>query len=365
MIATEQLQTIDGTISIPTAQIIQLKNGKLVTGAGDIINITGSTTSGGTDTGGGTVTPPTNTEVQDLTLEYTPIAIDTAVDNIIQINQDSGQANFSKYGFTITQNEFTLSSGASAYMAVSRIKMNIASVGYQMVKILMYDENNQLITFSRTDVDTVQRTTNATIKIDVVATGFTLITNASYEPANIFNTDKMPVAATSGWYSVTSNTDATANFDAVISTPINVSRVVIYRQGAASTTFNGGTTDYTVKFIDSALDEKIINVPKVTDEVFVTLSNPTQSALSTVGTTPDPATKLRKFTLGTSLDGVTFTDVSAEGVTTYTQNQTTQGYDAVTVFPQKTIDSSKLYFKIPDVDIPFLQGVKIDMWRKS
>lgn len=369
MIATESLQNLDGNISIPTSQVIYLKNGKLITGSGDIINISGSGTTEPTDpggeTGGGTTPIPTPTEVQDLTLEYTPVAIDLATDNIIQINQDVGQANFSKYQFTLTQNEFTLSSGSSDYMALSKVKMAISSTGYQIVKILMYDENDQLITFSRTDSDTVQRTTNSTIKIDIIANGFTLTTNASYEPANIFNTDKMPVAATSGWFSVTSNTDGSASFEATLSSSINVSRVVVYRQGAASTTFNGGTTDYTLTFIDSSNVEKIVNVPKVSDAQFITLNNPTSATLGSSGAAPDPTSMLKKFTLGTSLDGITFNDLTNEGVTTYTQNPTTQGYIAKTVYPLKTIDSSKLYFKIPDADISALQGVKINMWRKS
>lgn len=369
MIATELFQNLDGNISIPTSQIIFLKNGKLITGAGDIITLTGTggTTNpggGGTDPGdGGTTTPPT--EVQDLTLQYTPIAIDSAVDNIVRIDQDTGQANFSKYQFTITQNEFTLSAGTSSSMAVSRIKMKINSVGYQIVKILMYDEADQLITFSRTDADTVQRTTNSSVKIDINAAGFTLITNASYELANIFNTDKMPVASTAGWYSVTSNTDINANFEAILSSTINVSRVVIYRQGASSTTFNGGTNDYTITFIDAANVEKVINVPKVTDSEFVTIANPTTSTLGSSGKLPDPSTKVYNFTLGTSLDGITFEDISGEGTTTYTQNPTTQGYIATTVYPLKTVNTNKLFFKIPDKDITSLAGVKIDMWRAS
>ena len=227
MIATEQLQNLEGNISIPTSQLIYLKGGKLYTGGGDIITLAGS---GGTnptdptdptDPGGGGTTP-SPTEVQDLTLQYAPIAIDSAEDNTIRIDQDIGQANFSKYQFTLTQNEFTLSSGSSEYMAVSKVKMKINSIGYQVVKILMYDENNELLTFSRTDADTVQRTTNSTIKIDINATAFALVTNASYELANIFNTDKMPVAAAAGWFAVTSNTDGAANFEAIFSSTINV-----------------------------------------------------------------------------------------------------------------------------------------------
>ena len=137
MIATELFQNLDGNISIPTSQIIFLKNGKLVTGAGDTIILTGTGGTinpgdGGTDPGdGGTTTP--STEVQDVTLQYTPIAIDAATDNTIEINQDVGQANFSKYQFILTQNEFTLTAGTSGSMAVSKIKMKINSVGYQIV----------------------------------------------------------------------------------------------------------------------------------------------------------------------------------------------------------------------------------------
>lgn len=369
MIATELFQNLDGDISIPTSQIIYLKAGKLVTGGGDIITITGAdgTGGGGTidpGTGGGT-TPPPASEVQDLTLEYTSLAVDVAVDNTILINQDIGQANFSKYEFILTQNEFTLSAGTTTSMAVSKIKMNINSAGYQICKILMYDENNQLITFSRTDENTVQLVSNPTIKIDITGVAFTLVTNATYELSNIFNTDKMPIASSSGWYALTSNTDASASFEAVFSSTVNVSRVVIYRQGASTVTFNGGSNDYTVKFIDASNNEKIINVPKVVDSQFTTLNNPTQDTLGSVGSLPDPTTKLHKFNLSTSLDGITFTDITSEGVTTYVQNSVTLGYEATTKYPIKTIDSPKLYFKLPDADITFLNKVKINMWRAS
>ena len=368
MIATEQLQNLEGNISIPTSQLIYLKGGKLYTGGGDIITLAGSEGTNPTDPinpGDGGGTNPPSTEVQDLTLQYAPIAIDSAEDNTIRIDQDIGQANFSKYQFTLTQNEFTLSSGSSEYMAVSKIKMKINSVGYQVVKILMYDETDQLITFSRTDADTVQRTTNSNIKIDINATAFALVSNASYELSNIFNTDKMPIAAAAGWFAVTSNTDSSANFEAILSSTINVSRVIIYRQGASSASFNGGTEDYDVTFIDASNTEKLIKVPKVNDDQFTTLNNPTTSTLGSSGSIPDPSTKVYKFTLGTSLDGITFTDLSNEGVTTYTQNSVTQGYIATTTYPLKIIDSNKLFFKIPDKDISSLQGVKIDMWRKS
>lgn len=368
MIATESFQNLDGNISIPTSQIVHLKAGKLVTGGGDTITITGTNGGGiidpGTGGGGGT-TPPPATEVQDLTLEYTPLAVDMATNNTILINQDVGQANFSKYEFILTQNEFTLSAGTTTSMAVSKVKMNVNSAGYQICKILMYDENNQLIKFSRTDENTVQLVLNPTTKIDITAVAFTLVTNGTYEISNIFNTDRMPVASSSGWYALTANTDASASFEAVFSNAINVSRVVIYRQGASSTTFNGGSNDYTVKFIDASNNEKIINVPKVIDSQFTTLNNPTQESLGSAGSLPDATTKLHKFNLGTSLDGITFTDITSEGVTTYVQNPVTLGYEATTKYPIKTIDSPKLYFKLPDADITFLNKVKINMWRAS
>lgn len=360
MIATERITNLDGDISIPTSSIIHLKNGRLLTGAGDIITL--GTTTGG-ETGGEPETPPTNpTEVQDLTLDYTPLAIDNAVSNIIHIEQESGQTDFSNYQMIITQNEFTLGSGGSNFIALSKIKMNVNSAGYQIVKILLYDENDALIPIYKVDSDSLM-VGSGPILVDITATAFSLITNATYELANILNTAKMPVAATGGWYSLTSNTDATASFEAVFSASINVSRAVIYRQGASSTTFNGGTNDYTVKFIDTANVEKVISVPKVDNSIFTGISNPTNASFTGSGATPDPSTKVRKFTLTVSLNGSTFEDISDLGTTVTTQNPTTLAYKAVTTYPKRPIGSKHLYFKIPDADIPFLQGVKINMWK--
>lgn len=363
MITTEKIESLDGSISIPTSQLLYFKDSKIVSGSGASITLTGSSSSGGTS-GGGT-TPPTKTptEIQDLTLEYTPIAVDAAVNNTIEIDQDSGQANFTKYQFILTQQDFTLTADSMTMFPISKIQMNVQSAGYQLCKILMYDDTDTLITFSRVDADTVQKVSNNTVKIDVTSSGFTLVTNATYELANIFNTDKMPVAATSGWYALTSSTDATANFTAVFSAPVNVAKIRVYRCGAASTSFNGGTADYIVKISDDSSNTLTVNVPKVDNTVFTSLTDFTSSTLGTAGTLPAPETKLHKFTLGVSTDGVNFTNISADGVMTYVQNTTTGAYTATQTFPMNTINSAKVFFKIPDADIAYLKNVKINMWR--
>ena len=365
MITVEKIQSLDGTISIPTSQLIYFKNSKLVTGNGATITLAGGT--GGTDpedpgTGGGGTTP---TEVQDTTLEYTPLAIDLATDNIIEINQDSGQSPFSKYQFILTQQEFTLTAGTSTSMELTKVQMNINSAGYQLCKILMYDANDTLITFNRVDADTVQKTSNNTIKIDIVASGFTLVTNATYELANIFNTDKMPVAATGGWYALSSNTDGTANFTATFSAPVTVAKVRIYRCGAASTSFNGGSNDYTVKFSDASSGMVTVNVPKVADAQFTGITSPTLADLGSSGEIPTIESKVKRFSLGVSLNGVDFTDISSDGVISTIQNPTTLAYTATETFPQRILStaSPKIYFKIPDSDISMLKNVKVNMWR--
>lgn len=364
MIAIESIQNLDGNIIIPTSQILQFKDNNLMTADGKTITLTGVDTSGTGGTGG-TTPPPTSTEVQDLSMNYTALAIDAAIDNTIQITQDAGEANFSKHEFILTQNDFTLSASTISSIAVSKIKMTIQEQGYQICKILMYDTSDNLITFSRFSSNAVQKTSNTSIKIDIVTTGFTLVTNATYEPANIFNTDKLPVAGTSGWYAVTANTDPTSNFVATFSSTIDVAKIVVYRQGASSVSFNGSTKDYQIIITDSANVDKVINIPKVSDAQFVTLDNPVITNLGSTGALPDPSTKLHKFTLNTSLDGITFSDISNDGVTTFVQNPTTLAYTATTTYPIKTIDSSKLFFKIPDGDINFLNKVKVNMWRKS
>ena len=364
MITVEKIQSLDGTISIHTSQLLYFKDNKIVTGGGATITLTGASSGGtGGETGGGT--GPTPTVVQDTTLEYTPLPMASAINNTIEITQDSGQSPFSKFQFALTQQEFTLTAGTTSAMELTKIQMNVNSTGYQLCKILMYDENDAMITFNRVDADTVQKTSNNTIKIDTVSSGFTLVTNATYELANIFNTDKLPVAATGGWYALTSNTDATANFTATFSAPVTVAKVRIYRCGAASASFNGGSTDYTVKFTDANTSVITVNVPKVADAQFTGIANPTLANLGSSGEAPTIESKVKRFTLGVSTDGITFTDITADGVITTAQNQTTLAYTATETFPQRTLStaSPKLYFKIPDADIPMLKNVKVSMWR--
>lgn len=87
MITVEKIQSLDGTISIPTSQLLYFKDNKIVTGGGATITLTGASSGGtGGETGGGTGTTPT--EVQDTTLEYTPLAIDSAVNNTMEIAQN-------------------------------------------------------------------------------------------------------------------------------------------------------------------------------------------------------------------------------------------------------------------------------------
>ena len=75
--------------------------------------------------------------------------------------------------------------------------------------------------------------------------------------------------------------------------------------------------------------------------------------------------KTKRFTLGVSTDGVTFTDISADGVITTSQNSTTLAYTATETFPQRILStaSAHIYFKIPDADIASLKNVKVNMWR--
>lgn len=365
MITVEKIQNLDGTISIPTSQLLYFKDNKIITGGGTIITLTGVSTGGGGGTGGGTGTGTTPTEVQDLQMEYTQLAIDGAINNTIEIVQDSGQSPFSKYQFIVTQQDFTISAGTTSAMELVKIQMNINSAGYQICKILLYDADDNMITFNRVDADTLQKTSNNTVKIDIVGSGFTLVTNASYELANIFNTDKLPVAATGGWYAVTSNTDITANFTANFSAPVTVSKVRIYRCGAASTSFNGGSNDYTVKFTDANSSMITVNVPKVSDAQFTGIASPTLATLGSTGELPTIDSKVKRFNLGVSTDGISFNDISNDGVITTVQNQTTLAYTATETFPIKALGtaSPKLYFKIPDDDIPMLKNVKVNMWR--
>lgn len=365
MIAIEKIENLDGSVSIPTSQLLYFKDSKIVSGSGAVVTLTGASSSGGGSTGGGGSTTPTTTEVQDTTLDFTAVAIDAATNNTIEIDQETGQGPFNKHQFILTQNDFTLTAASSTMFNLSKITMNVKTAGYQLCKILLYDDTDTLITFSRVDADTVQKVSNTSIKVDFVSSGFTLITNATYELANILNTDKMPVAATGGWYALTSSTDTTANFTATFSAPVNVAKVRIYRCGAASTSFNGGTDVYTVKFTDSAGANISVDVPKVDNSVFTTISNPTIASVGTAGATPTVDSKLHKFTLNVSTDGTNFTDISADGVVTYVQNPTTLAYTATQTFPVTTLTttSSKLFFKLPDADIAYLKALKVNMWR--
>lgn len=360
MITTESLQNLDGSVNIPTEQILYLKNSKLLTGSGTEIIITGGSSSGGGSTGGGSTN---TTEIQDLTLEYTSTAIDAATDNIIEITQETDQGNFDKFEIMVIQNEFILTPDVTDHLDVMNIQMKVKSAGYQMVKILLFDNQGKIINFNRVGVATVQSTLNTNIKIDITATGFMLVTNSSYELANIFNTDKMPVAGVGGWYALTSSTDATANFNAMFSSPVSVAKVKIYRCGAASTTFNGGSSEYDVIFTDAANNKVTVNVPKVDNTTFLTLDGAKESTLGISGAMPSIDSKVKRFTLGVSTDGINFTDISTEGVTTQVQNSVTTAYVSTETFPKKNINSRKLFFKLPDTDIPDLNKVRINMWR--
>lgn len=361
MITVDNLQNLDGTILIPTEQILYFNNSKLINSLGTEILISGSSTGGGGDPDpGGSGTP---TEVKDLTLEYSPLAIDLATNNIVEVTQDIGQGNFNRFEAIITQKEFMLVPELTDHFDVMKIQMNVKTAGYQMVKILLFDNDGKIINFNRVDSDTVQSTLNNNIKIDISSSGFMLVTNATYELANVFNTDKMPIAGVGGWYALTSSTDINSSFTAIFSAPVTVAKVRIYRCGAAVATFNGGSDVYDVKFTDVNDNSMTVSVPKVDNTTFLTLDGFKESILGVSGNIPSIDSKLNRFNFSVSTDGLNFTDISSEGEITYTQNPLTSSYTAIEKFPSKNINSQKLYFKIPDADIPNLKNIKLNMWR--
>ena len=312
-----------------------------------------------------TFTTTSSTEVQDLAVNITGATIDALTNNVYTISQESNEPGWSSFEPVITQNDISLASSGGTSMSLSQIKFNIKSAGYQIIKILLYaDGATTPISFIRgADEKTVKMASNPLLTCQFTSNGMMLVTNATYELANILNTDKMPVAGTSGWYSLTTNTDATASFTATFSCPVDVANVRIYRCGGTST-FNGGTDDYTVKFIDNALNEKIVSVPKLTDTLYASISNYVGESLATAGTPIDIATKKHIFNFSYSYDNVTFVDAASTS-TIDTQNSTTGLWSVDYVYPKimiPTTGQKTLYVKVPDADITYLKNLKVKFW---
>ena len=360
MITTESLQNLNGDVIIPTEQIIYMKNNKLLTGGGTEIVLSNGSISGGGGSSGGSGTP---TEVQDLSLEFTNTALAGLTNGIIEIDQEIDQGNFNRFETIITQKDFNLAPTMSDHFDVLKIQMKVRTAGYQMVKILLFDQYGKVINFNRVDSDTVQATSNTNIKIDVTSSGFMLVTNATYELANVFNTDTLPVAGVGGWYSLTSSTDANSNFTAMFTAPVSISKIRVYRCGAASTTFNGGTDAYDLILTDASNNTTTISVPKVGNDVFLTLDGATEQAVGVTGVAPTPDSKIKRFEFRVSTDGTNFTDISQEGTTSYIANPLTGMYTSKETFPSKNINSRKLFAKINVAEIDSIQSIKFNMWR--
>ena len=314
-------------------------------------------------------TTSTLTETQDLSVNITGSVIDALQNNVYEITQETTEPGWSKFEPIITQNDISLATSGGTTMSLSQIKFNIKTAGYQIIKILLYaDGATTPIAFSRLDATTdsankVKMVSNPLITGTVVSNGMMLVTNPSYELANILNTDKMPVAGTAGWYSLTTNTDATASFTLTFSSPITVASARIYRCGG-SASFNGGTDSYTVQFIDNNNVAKVVDVPKVSDAQFATISAYTSASLATAGTPIDIETKKHVFSLSYSYDGVTFTDIASLS-NTATHNTTTDMWSVDYTYPKTVISNvgqKKLYVKVPDADIAYLKNLKINFW---
>lgn len=314
-----------------------------------------------------TFTTAAMAEVQDLTVNVTGSVIDALTDNVYTITQEANQPGWSNFETIITQEDISLATSGGTTTALSQIKFNIKTAGYQIIKILLYADGATVpISFSRVDAATVKLVSNPLITAAIVSNGMMLVTNASYELANILNTDKMPVAGSAGWYSLTTNTDATASFTLTFSSPIDVASARIYRCGGTST-FNGGTDVYTVNFIDNANVSKIVDVPKVTDAQFATISAYTSASLASTGAPIDIETKKHTFSLSYSYDGVTFTPATASSNVS-TQNATTGLWSVDYKYPKVAISNvgqKSLYVKVPDADIAYLKNLKINFWYLS
>ena len=311
-----------------------------------------------------TFTTTAMSEVQDLTINVTGAVIDALQNNVYTITQESNQPGWSNFEPIITQNDISLATSGGTTIALSQIKFNVKSAGYQIIKILLYaDGATSPMTFTRVDSATVKSVANPLITGAIVSNGMSFVTNATYELANILNTDKMPVAGTAGWYSLTTNTDATASFTLTFSSPINVASARIYRCGGTSS-FNGGTDSYTVTFIDNAGVSKAVDVPKVTDAQFATITAYTSASFTTTGTPIDIETKKHLFSLSYSYDNVTFTPMTSSG-NTATHNTTTDLWSVDFAYPKTTIPNvgqKTLYVKVPDADIAYLKNLKINFW---
>lgn len=373
MITVETLENLNGEISINTKDIITLdSSNNLITGDGKIITITGTSGGGGTtpdpDPDPDPGTDPVLTETQDSTITILPTAIDSMQNNIYEVIQETADPGWSKIKPIIYQNDFSLESSSGGSMMLSKINFAVRSAGYQIVKVLLFNKNiseTTPIAFTRVDADTVALASNPSNVIDITSNGFTLITNATYELANILNTDKMPTAGASGWFSLTSNTDGTAKFQATFTTPIEVTNVRIYRCGGSSTTFNGGVDPYDVTFTGNSSDIVTIEVPKVSDADFVGITAFTSGDLGgTGGGTLTPEDKKYNFSFSYSLDGTTFTDVSP--LTQVAEQNTTSGlWTFNNTYADIVIDATNqrnFFVKIPDQDIPNLKNLQLKSW---
>lgn len=380
MITVEKLESLDGSVAIPTKDIItfDILTGNLVTGDGKVVTATGTGSSGGTGgtggtggdtggtggTGGGTVT----TEVEDTLLTILPAAIDSAQDNIYKVSQETNQPGWSKIQPIIYQTEFSLESTGGGSMMLSKIDFAVRSAGYQMIKILLFNANSATpttpISFGRLSLNSVKLGSDATKTVSITSNGFMLVDNATYELANILSTDKMPVAGTSAWYSLTANTDATAKFSAVFSSPIEVTSARIYRCGASTASFNGGSEPYDVVFTDNNAATKSIEVPKVSEALFTGITAYTTAALESSGVAVTAESKKYNFTFSYSLNGTNYTlatpisqvaeQNATSGLWTY---KNTYAPIIITGTTQKDF-----YIKIPDTNIANLKNVQVKQW---
>ena len=312
-----------------------------------------------------TFTTNTKLETKDQSITILPAAIDSAQNNSYEIIQETGEPGWSKFQPFIVQNEFSLAASGGDAMMLSKIKFAIKSIGYQIVKILLYPKDSSTpIAFSRVTDAKVKSVSNPSIECDIQTNGFMLVTNATYESANILSTDKMPVAGTSGWFSLTTNTDNNSAFTATFNSPIEVASVRIYRCGASAVSFNGGTLPYEVTFVGNDLSEVKIEVPKVSDTDFVTLNNTTTGNLATVGAPIDIETKKHQFDFSYSLDGTSFIPATVQSNNAVENTQT--GMWTVTyTYPEIIIanqNQRNIFLKIPDQDIQYLKNLKIDAW---
>lgn len=304
-------------------------------------------------------------ETEDSLIEIQSSTIDSLQGNVMELVQDVGQSGWNKFQPVITQQDFSLVTSSVDSMSVKKIKFNIRSAGYQLVKILLYELGSDTpIEFNRIDSKTLNLVSDSSNILNIVSNGFMLVDNANYELSNIFNTAKMPTTSATGWFALTAASDTNSAFEATFSIPKDIASIRIYRCGTTTTTFNGGNDPYDVEVIDNAGSSKSFEVPKLNDTLFTSVANYISGSLGAEPINLSPEDKKYNFNFSYSFDNITFTDITPldQIAIENTVSNLWTYENTYNIINTPNDNQRSIFIKVPDTDIQFLKNIKIKTW---